>query len=104
MIHGTVLNPICLLIASVFPDCDTRRSLIGKLMPLWKLPFVTHRGMTHTFWFLAVTSVTIGLFFNLLAGISWAIGYATHLFLDATTPMGIRFFSLWGVKSKGRFR
>ncbi len=80
---------------AMLPDLDMR------------IPFVTHRGITHTVWFaigvgtaLAVGGVAAGIqvglleaavlgFFGLFVGV---LTVSTHLLADALTPMGIRPF------------
>lgn len=70
-----------------------------------KIPFIKHRGVTHTVWFATASGVVVGLVgaviglqvgvltaivlgvFGLLTGVL-AIG--AHLLADALTPMGIR--------------
>ncbi|MFC5134160.1 MULTISPECIES: metal-dependent hydrolase [Haloferacaceae] len=78
---------------AMLPDLDTR------------VPFVTHRGITHTVWF----ALAVGLVFALvggvlgieggpvatltLAGLGFVVGAGTvvsHLLADVITPMGIR--------------
>jgi inner membrane protein len=75
------------------PDLDTR------------VPFVTHRGITHTVWFALAVGAAFGLVggaVGLERGPAAALGFAalgfvigagtvvSHLLADAITPMGIR--------------
>lgn len=64
-----------------------------------KLPFLEHRGMTHTVWFVAAGSLIIGVITGSLFGSPLAFGYGTligtiglgsHLVADVLTPSGIR--------------
>ena len=78
---------------AMVPDLDTR------------IPFVKHRGITHTVWFalliglafglvgLAVglqTGVVEALLFGGAAFLFGAVTIVSHLLADALTPMGIR--------------
>ena len=90
-----------LLLAARLPDADRR------------LPLTSHRGFTHTLWFvallpLALVSVVAGhVSPSSLDGSRWILsfGYLTalagglsHLVGDALTPMGIR--PLWPVSDR----
>jgi membrane-bound metal-dependent hydrolase YbcI (DUF457 family) len=81
------INPIPLLIGSVFPDADIRKSMIGKIIPLWL--FFNHRGFTHSLCGLVVFTLPI-MYFNFKWGCIFACGYLLHLMMDDTTPMGIK--------------
>lgn len=78
----------------------------GSMVPDWdqRVPFVTHRGITHTVWFLLAVAGAFGVIGALLgagAGLVTAIvlgvfGFGVgaamiggHLLADALTPMGI---------------
>lgn len=78
---------------AMVPDLDMR------------VPFVKHRGITHTVWFAvglgglaAVFGVVAGLSQGVLAGIGIGsfggvvvvVSVVSHLFADALTPMGIQ--------------
>ncbi|OYR57093.1 metal-dependent hydrolase [Halorubrum halodurans] len=78
---------------AMLPDLDTR------------IPFVKHRGITHTVWFALAVGVAFGLVggaVGLEGGSAAALGFAalgfalgagtvvSHLLADAITPMGIR--------------
>ncbi|MFW5938937.1 MAG: metal-dependent hydrolase [Halolamina sp.] len=84
-------------LASV-PDVDTQ------------VPFVPHRGPTHTVWFAALvgigvafggflvglqTGVLVGIALGVLGAITGTVAIASHLAADALTPMGIRPFTPW---------
>jgi inner membrane protein len=75
-----------------------------------QLPFVDHRGPTHTAWFAALvgaagtvlgvalglqTGVRSGLSYGLLFGVSAALSILSHIAADALTPMGITPFTPW---------
>jgi inner membrane protein len=80
------------LALAMVPDTDTR------------LPFVDHRGPTHTVWFAAAVGLALAaLAFALglgrgplaalsLAGFGFLVGFVTvcsHIAADAMTPMGV---------------
>lgn len=79
----------------------------GAMVPDWdqRVPFIRHRGPTHTVWFALAVGAVLGLggilagsstgvltalaygVFGLLAGVTMV---GAHLLADALTPMGIR--------------
>ncbi|WP_066417494.1 metal-dependent hydrolase [Halorubrum aethiopicum] len=78
---------------AMVPDLDTQ------------VPFVKHRGITHTVWFALAVGVAFGLVGGIvglgsgavaalaLAALGFVLGAGTigsHLLADAITPMGIR--------------
>lgn len=92
--------PIVLLAARL-PDVDRR------------LPFVTHRGVTHTLWFvsllplalvsvvatsLAPAAIERSVWFLSVGYIPALLGGVSHLVADSLTPMGIR--PLWPVSNR----
>lgn len=96
--------PLSLLGARV-PDIDQR------------LPFVPHRGPTHTIWFAVFLSIgvagivrsigpTAPAAISLVTGAAVGIGILSHLVADAFTIAGIRpFWPLWDrAVSVARFR
>lgn len=83
------LNPIPFLIGSIFPDCDIKYSLIGKIFPLWI--FLNHRGLTHSIIGLLTFSSPIMLY-DWKICLLFAAGYFLHLIMDDCTPMGIKWF------------
>lgn len=87
--------------ASLLPDIDTRKSILGRWIPMWLIS--KHRGFTHSltgacvFTFLCFLCVN-----NLEITFVFFVGYLSHLFLDATTPMGIQW--KWPKKNYYRLR
>lgn len=79
----------------------------GAMLPDWdqRVPFIRHRGATHTVWFALAVGVALGLVgvvagasggvlaalglgvFGLLVGV---LTVGAHLLADVLTPMGIR--------------
>ena len=81
------LNPIPFLIGSIFPDCDIKQSMMGKLLPLWL--FFNHRGFTHTLPAIVLFASPIA-YFNMKWGLLFAAGYLLHLAMDDSTPMRVK--------------
>lgn len=90
-----------LLLAARLPDADRR------------LPLTSHRGLTHTLWFVAflplalVSVLATHLSPSSLEGSQWLLSYGyltalagglSHLVGDALTPMGIR--PLWPISDR----
>lgn len=58
-----------------------------------KLPFLKHRGITHTIWsWILITGTIFYLTNNLLISITASISYLSHLILDGLSIAGIRWF------------
>lgn len=77
------------LIGSILPDCDIKGSPAGKVIPLWLIPGVHHRGGTHSAFMLVLLSAIVGLF-NIYGGLGLFFGYGVgHLLLDSLTPTGL---------------
>ena len=86
-------NPIVFLpvifLATIIPDIDSRFSRIGhhKIFRIFNF-FVKHRGITHSFTFLAIVSLLFLLSFKEIRP-PFVLAYSLHLFLDALTLTGI---------------
>ncbi len=86
-------NPIVFLpvifLATIIPDIDSRFSRIGhhKIFRIFNF-FVKHRGITHSFTFLAIVSLLFLLSFKEIL-LPFVLAYSLHLFLDALTLTGI---------------
>ena len=70
------------VLGTLLPDCDTKRSWIGRF---FYLP-VRHRTLTHTIWFNLIFSF-MGMIWQPLMGI--ALGVFTHLLCDSFSRQGI---------------
>lgn len=81
---------LAMVVGSLLPDADTRKSLAGKFIPLWLV--FKHRGFTHTVWSLLLLSGGVWYFFGLWWAESFAIGYISHLVADSTTKAGVKWF------------
>jgi membrane-bound metal-dependent hydrolase YbcI (DUF457 family) len=103
-----ISNPIVFLVVSIFataiPDIDNRFSKIGhyKLSRIFNF-FVRHRGITHSFSFLAIISFLIFLFPKEIF-FAFLLGYALHLLADGLTVGGIRPLYPLKWKIKGRLK
>lgn len=92
---GNNLDKVLLVVGcgvgSLLPDADYPKAPVGRIIPLWI--FFKHRTYTHSIFFMLFVGV-IGLIFHiniwLTAGL--LLGILSHLLLDSTTPMGIRWF------------
>lgn len=92
------LNPVTVLIGAILPDADHRKSLQGAILPLWRL--FKHRTFIHSMWSLILFSAITALLWNPWAGFSLGLGYASHLFMDSCTPMGIRWWNFGGKRKR----
>ncbi len=82
-------------------------TLSGALFPdldywLREYPLIVHRKTLHNLWALLLSSALV---YKLLGDgwFPWAVGYATHLALDAMTKAGVDFL-LIGSRVRGPFR
>jgi inner membrane protein len=94
---GVVLKPAiaaCVLLGALLPDIDTPTSLIGRCCrPLagWLERRVGHRTLTHSLMGLTLATVPV----LPLAWMDWhwplafALGYLSHLLVDAANPPGV---------------
>ena len=103
-----IKNPIVflpvVLLATLIPDIDNRFSKIGhyRIFRIFNF-FVKHRGITHSFVFLAFVSVLIFLFFK-EALLPFVLAYSLHLFLDSFTLGGIMPFYPLKFRIRGRLK
>jgi len=103
-----VENPIVFLpivfLATIIPDIDNRFSRIGhyKVFRIFNF-FVKHRGITHSFTFLAITSILIFLSFREIL-IPFSFAYSLHLLLDSLTIHGIMPFYPLKFRIKGKLK
>ncbi len=79
------------LTASFFSDLDYY---------LHRLPLIEHRKTLHNLWALVITSIPL---ISYKIWLPWALGYATHLFLDSTTRAGVDIL-LVGKRIRGPLR
>jgi inner membrane protein len=80
------------VLGSILPDVDLKK---GLPFPNQRTLFNSHRGITHHILIpivLLFVSITVKDFLNKSLGLnllSFTVGYFSHLFLDALTPLGI---------------
>jgi inner membrane protein len=84
------LNPIFLILGSLFPDTDKKNTILGRIIPLWLI--FKHRGFTHKIWGMGLFTWIVYHFFGDMNAFAFLIGYFTHLFLDSFTPRGVKWF------------
>ncbi|MFT7615283.1 MAG: membrane-bound metal-dependent hydrolase YbcI (DUF457 family) [Candidatus Woesearchaeota archaeon] len=78
------------IVASVLPDIDSPKSLLGK--PFFFLNHAaTHRGFMHSIWAFILLAALLSLFWP-SALVYVLAGYASHLVLDALNKKGIHLF------------
>lgn len=83
------------LFASIFPDIDTTKSVIGRrLSPISSILalFTRHRGFFHTIW-IPVAVLGLSLYLKTALLTAFAMGYLVHLLSDAITSEGVSLFS-----------
>jgi inner membrane protein len=81
------INPLPFLLGSIFPDADIRKSMIGKIIPLWL--FFKHRQFVHSLQAAVLFSLPVVCIYWKW-GILFFIGFLFHLMMDSGTPSGIR--------------
>jgi len=95
------LAAVLILIASLLPDIDNSRSILGRKLKLiaW---FFKHRGFFHSIFAMIFFTVIVQiLFINSDLSILFMIGYASHLVTDSITVEGIQPFYPKKKKIKG---
>lgn len=93
------------LLGSVLPDIDERKSKIAKGSGLIGLVvgfFFKHRGFFHSLVFLVLAVLLVKLFFGDYYGWGLFLGLAGHLLLDSMSKKGINwFYPFYGGEMKG---
>jgi len=90
--------------AALIPDIDFKYSKVGRKKFFRFLQFfVKHRGIFHSFTFLALISLFFVLFFPIVA-FPFFLGYGLHLFADSFTLQGIKPFYSWRKRISGKIR
>jgi len=83
-----------LLIGSVLPDIDSRRTLVGRILyPISHLIYkrFAHRTITHS-WIPLLFLLDLYLATREHFVLFFLIGYASHIFLDMFNISGVAFF------------
>lgn len=98
-VPNQIIAALFVLLGSILSDVDEKHSRLGKLFPMIPKLFV-HRGFFHS---IALgTAMVIALSFVApLYAAGFAIGFLTHVLLDALTPQGVRPFWPSDVRLKG---
>ena len=93
--NNKLLFIVVILLFSVFPDIDYRRSTVGRRFGIisWIINLLfRHRGVFHSIYF-PLLFFLIFYYLNLkLIAFAALIGYLSHLFLDMMTYAGIKLF------------
>jgi len=81
------------VLGSLLPDIDERRSKISRKIPLIATLlsfFVKHRGIFHSL-FMALPLSALIWWFSPTSGYALFIGYCSHLVTDGMTVQGVNF-------------
>ncbi len=94
-----------LILASVLPDIDAPKSIVGK--KLWPISSIVnllfgHRGIMHTIYPPLIIFIAAIILGYSTVGMAFIIGYGLHLAADMTTVQGVTpFFPLSKIKASG---
>lgn len=95
---------ITALSASLLPDIDNRKSLIGKFFPLIGIT-ATHRGFFHTPLAALLFWLVVRPFAGQALGSAFLAGYLSHIALDSLSKGGIALlFPLSMKRLRGPFK
>lgn len=90
------MNLVCaggILLGSIFPDIDSRESIISTFLPIQKITgcaFMKHRGGIHSLLSSFIFGiVALGLSRNIQFTIGFVVGYLLHLLADMLTYRGV---------------
>lgn len=75
-------------------DIDHAGSTLGKKTKVFAMIF-SHRGFTHTLWFMAMVCFVLSLFVSVYPLIFFGLGMLSHLICDILTPAGLKPFKLF---------
>lgn len=101
------LFALVFLFASILPDIDSTKSVIGNR--LWPIShvltiFTRHRGFFHTIW-IPLAALGAGFYLQNALFSAFTAGYLVHLFSDAMTSEGVSLFSpLLNRRTRGFFK
>ena len=97
-------NPVIfvaiIVFSSLFPDLDHKDSFLGSRVPFSFIvrAFFGHRGFLHSIF----PPLMLFIFFNNIYVLAIAIGYLSHVIIDALTVRGINpFYPLYNLKLSG---
>ncbi|MBT4539420.1 metal-dependent hydrolase [Candidatus Woesearchaeota archaeon] len=92
---SSVVFFLLVLLGSIFPDIDERRSKMNRYSGFIGLIiafFFKHRGIFHSLIFAGVVSLILGYFWQANYAYGFLLGYVAHLVGDGITRMGIKPF------------
>lgn len=78
-------------------DIDHAGSTLGKKTKVFSMIF-SHRGFTHTLWFMSIVCFMLSLFVSIYPLIFFGVGMLSHLICDILTPAGLKPFKLFSDK------
>lgn len=92
------------LLATYIPDIDSNSSKLGRKIIFRPIQFFAkHRGIIHSFSFLFLITFIFLIVIPRIA-LGFFVGYASHLFADSFTLVGITPFPPWKKKISGSLR
>lgn len=95
------------VVASSFPDIDVLSSRISRFLSPFSVvagSLFGHRGFFHSILALAALFLVVFSVFGAFLAVSAAVGYGSHLLLDALTVKGIRPFWPFRFRLRGFVR
>jgi len=91
-IGNKILFFILLIIGTILPDIDSKKSKFGKKWYFRPLQWIfSHRGFFHTVLFGLIFFFLLYLF-NIWVSFGFLTGFLIHLFLDLCTKSGVKVF------------
>lgn len=97
-ISSPIIFFLALILGSLFPDIDSKTSILGRRLKFFNF-FLKHRGFFHSISLLILLLLIIYPI-SMYFAIGFALGFISHLLLDAITKEGIYFLFLGRVKGK----
>lgn len=82
---------IIALFATLLPDIDNRKSVIGKFFPLIGIT-ASHRGFFHTPFATLLFWLVVRCLAGPIIGSAFLAGYLSHIALDSLSKQGIALF------------
>jgi len=106
-INDKIIFILIVILFSIFPDIDERRSKIGRKYKFTStiINFIFgHRGFFHSI-YIPLILYFIVQYINNEFGIAILVGYFSHLFMDALTKNGIRpLYPIINIRINGFFK
>ncbi|MCP4996785.1 MAG: metal-dependent hydrolase [Gammaproteobacteria bacterium] len=104
---GPVLCVVAAVLGSLIPDLDAEEGSMlqyelgeaGMMFSGWLQSFTEHRGLTHygvTALVITLVSTALGWWFGFWdVGLSFGLGYGSHVLADGMTLAGVPLFGPW---------